>query len=357
MNRDRILEQALKHELRAALPNADGAPTPVCLDAETIAAWHDGGLDAAQIEAAELHASTCPHCQAVLASVARGTTATIPAVAAQPDGFRWWRWWLAPLVAGAAAVTLWMVVPDEQPLLMRTAPAQSTVAVDATSESRAKDQPPATVPESPAFRQLDSRKRDAAADQDKKLNTEPKREDRRQLADAAAPKEEVAAAPAPLTPPAPAAPVPPPAVAVGAPAAVPMRTEDFAAGERMAELQKSSRATPGIEVFTLDRNYRWRFVANRIERTTDAGATWAIVREQPNELISAGSAPSTSVAWFVGQGGLVLLTTNGGATFIKVTIPQPLDLASVSATDARRAIVATVGGLAFRTDDGGRTWQ
>src|ERR1051325_9602425 len=169
MNRDQILEQALKHELRAALPNAEGAPTPGCLDAETIAAWHDGGLDAAQMEAVESHASTCAHCQEMLAAFARATP-TIAAGATPATGrFPFWKWWLAPLAAAAAAVTLWMVVPDEQPLLMRSA-AESTVAVDATTESRAKAQEPATPAESQAFRQLDARKRDAAAESDKKLN-------------------------------------------------------------------------------------------------------------------------------------------------------------------------------------------
>ena len=350
-DRDRILEQALKHELRAG-----DAPTPDCLDAETIAAWHDGGLDPARMDAAELHASTCPHCQAMLAAFARGTPAIAGATATETARFPFWKWWLAPLAAAAAAVTLWMVVPDEQPLLMRTAPAESTVAVDATAESRAKAQEPATPAESQAFRQLDSRKRDAGADQDKKLNVEAPRDDRQQLKDAAAPKEEKAVAQAP---PAPAAPMPPPpaAVAVGAPTAAPQRTEDFAAGARMAELQKSARLAAPIEIATLDPSVGWRIVGDRIERSNDGGKTWALMRQNPGDGIAAGSAPSNSVCWFVGRAGRVLLTINAGATFADVSLPEPLDLASVAGIDARSAMVYSVVGRRFRTEDGGRTWR
>ncbi|HEX6163039.1 MAG TPA: YCF48-related protein, partial [Vicinamibacterales bacterium] len=76
-----------------------------------------------------------------------------------------------------------------------------------------------------------------------------------------------------------------------------------------------------------------------------------------NEVITAGSAPAVAVAWFVGGGGLVLVTTDAGATFSDVSLAEPLDIASVSAADARIAAIFTVSGRRFRTQDGGRTWQ
>ena len=45
------------------------------------------------------------------------------------------------------------------------------------------------------------------------------------------------------------------------------------------------------------------------------------------------------------------------ATFTRVDLAERLDIASVSATDARIAIIATVSGRRFRTEDGGRTWR
>ncbi|MEP6782272.1 MAG: hypothetical protein ABI983_01310, partial [Acidobacteriota bacterium] len=99
-DRDKILEQALKHALRGAA----GPPTPECLDAETLAAWEDGALDAAQMEAAELHLSNCVRCQSMAGVMARA----IPVVAAveEPNRFRLWSWWLAPMAAAATAVTV-----------------------------------------------------------------------------------------------------------------------------------------------------------------------------------------------------------------------------------------------------------
>ena len=79
------------------------------LDAETVAAWIDGGLDAASLAAAEAHASNCDRCQALLATVAQ----TLPAeeqrglkAAASSTAQGIWRWWMAPLAAATAAVTL-----------------------------------------------------------------------------------------------------------------------------------------------------------------------------------------------------------------------------------------------------------
>ena len=52
-----------------------------------------------------------------------------------------------------------------------------------------------------------------------------------------------------------------------------------------------------------------------------------------------------------------MLTTDGGQTFTKVNLPEPLDLATVTATDAKSATVMTTAGRRFQTNDGGRTWR
>ena len=77
-DRDRTLEQALTHELRAA-----GTPArDACLDAETLGAWADGGLDGAQMAAVELHVSTCARAMAIVGATARSA----PAPAPRPPG-------------------------------------------------------------------------------------------------------------------------------------------------------------------------------------------------------------------------------------------------------------------------------
>ncbi|MBL8142639.1 MAG: zf-HC2 domain-containing protein, partial [Acidobacteria bacterium] len=61
-DRDRHLDELL----RRAVP-ASSAVTPACPDAEVLAAWADGGLDALAREAAEAHVADCGRCQAVVA--------------------------------------------------------------------------------------------------------------------------------------------------------------------------------------------------------------------------------------------------------------------------------------------------
>jgi len=359
VDRDRILEQALKHELRG-----DNAATPH-LDAETLAAWQDDALNAAQMADIELHVSTCARCQSMLAAFARGTSSTLgtlgtpgtvgtPGTAGTPSTpgtFSWWRWWLAPLAAGAAAVTIWMVVPEQQQFAER-APAAS-VAVD-------KVQPPADVEakkaDAPAA-EPERRARSADSDlKENKLRADAERDNRQQLKDqaVAAPKQEVAMAQpaAPPPPPAPAAPIP-----SAAPATAAAREE--IAGARVGELQKSARlAFAPLEVPTLDRNVRWRISGGRmVERTDDNGANWRTLATVTDITISAGSAPSTSVAWFAGTAGVVVLTIDGGTTFRTLHLDEPLDIGSISASDARTAIVSTVSGRRFRTEDGGRSWR
>ena len=97
-------------------------------------------------------------------------------------------------------------------------------------------------------------------------------------------------------------------------------------------------------------------VGDAIERSEDGGASWAPIRARSGETITAGSAPSGSVCWLIGTSGLVLITADG-VTFARVPLTQPVDLTSITATDARSATVTTADGRRFRTDDSGRTWR
>ena len=140
---------------------------------------------------------------------------------------------------------------------------------------------------------------------------------------------------------------PAPAAATRSPAAL---------AEGVSVLQKSIAAAP-IEIATPDPSLGWRIVGDRLERSEDGGKTWKLARQNPGDGIAAGSAPSSSACWFVGRAGRVLLTTDSGATFTDVSLAEPIDLASVTATDARTADIYSVAGRRFRTEDGGRTWR
>ena len=68
------------------------------------------------------------------------------------------------------------------------------------------------------------------------------------------------------------------------------------------------------------------------------------------------AAPSASVLWLIGRAGVVLLTTDG-VNFTRVDLPQAVDLAGITAIDARTATITTVDGRRFQTADGGRSWR
>ena len=255
--RDQIVDQALKHAF------APGEPAPAsaaCLDAETLAAWMDDGLDPGALAMAEAHASACERCQALLGAMVK----TLPAaagVAAAPATP--WRWWFAPLAAGLAATTLWMVIPGSPPqsppeITLARAPAESEAAA-----APARDRAPSPEAAQPALRQ-----NAPAADVGLRKEAPPVVEEAKREAEApaASGRANALAERAELK----SAEVQAP-TAAAAPAAA-----DRALG--LAQQQ-----APVLEIVSPDPAARWLVhVDGALERSTDAGQTWA----------PAGSAPT-----------------------------------------------------------------
>ena len=80
MNADHDRDRALDQALKAALGRGDDAPiTPACLDAETLAAWMDGGARRAVGGDGRSARSNRARCQAMIGTLARAT----PEVAAR----------------------------------------------------------------------------------------------------------------------------------------------------------------------------------------------------------------------------------------------------------------------------------
>ena len=95
--RDQSVERWLERR-----PSGNAAPTDACLDAETAAAWVDGGLSAAATAQAEMHVAECPRCQAFVGVVVRTTEQS-----ARPEpASSWRRWWTWAVPIGAAATAL-----------------------------------------------------------------------------------------------------------------------------------------------------------------------------------------------------------------------------------------------------------
>lgn len=76
------------------------------------------------------------------------------------------------------------------------------------------------------------------------------------------------------------------------------------------------------------------------------------------------SAASEKIAFASGSGGTVLRTTDGGATWQKLTLPpgaEKMDFRDVDAIDARTAYILSIGGgnssRIYKTIDGGDSWN
>lgn len=336
-----------------------------CLDAETVAAWMDGGLDAAAVAAAEAHASTCERCQTLLATVVR----TLPAEDGLARGAeargpaRLWKWWLAPIAATAAAVTLWMVVPQTP---MQTSmqpqaappPARDTAA-DTSSKPQAPAQPEAQAPPPktaappgafaaskrnvPASSANEAKAKVAAGADTAKFDETSGRSDAAtsarerssELRRDQAKREENTTGVAEMRQAAePTAPAP----SVGA----------------IAQLRKQV-VLP--DIVSPDPLSRWRARSpGTIERSEDGGRIWIPVRILAKEEVLAGASPGRLVCWLVGRNGLVLLATDG-TNFTRLPFPESVDLVAVASPEARIATVTTADGRTLRTEDAGRNWR
>jgi photosystem II stability/assembly factor-like uncharacterized protein len=72
-------------------------------------------------------------------------------------------------------------------------------------------------------------------------------------------------------------------------------------------------------------------------------------------VLTGGFAPSPSVCWLIGRGGVVLRAADG-IRFERVPFPESADLSLVRAIDARQATVTTADGRVFTTKDAGANW-
>jgi hypothetical protein len=292
------------------------APSGACLDPDTIAAWADGTLTRDERQRAESHAADCARCQAVLAAMIQ----TEPPVSTRATWRSRWPW-LVPIAAGATAIALWVSVGTDVP--------RSPAAPEAKEQAAASrlQEPPSTS--APALPPPPAQDRAAAPPQQKTAPAPPPRlEAARPQGQSTSATDQAAAAPAERR----------------------KAEQTFAAPQRFADVAWTEIRSPDPDV-------RIRFTATgRVERSTDAGATWTPQPIEPAVRLAGGSAPSADVCWLVGSAGTVLRSVDG-ARWIRLPFPEAIDLVSVSATGANTAIVVTRDGRRFETRDGGQTWS
>jgi hypothetical protein len=360
--RDRSIERLLRQSLPT---RQDGRVKEPCLDAETLAAWLDGGLSGAPLETAQAHVADCGRCQALVGTLARINSVVPPVDLGRAE--RRWLPWLVPLTAAAAAVALWIAVPHNKDAGL---PPQTEVQGPA-AESKARA--PATLDDRP-LAPASGKKEDQTAQASQTSKDDGRRPARIASGDASTSE---GAGKSPVRPPAPEVrkdargsevdnlrrqPAPSseitPSVSAGAAPAGPAAAAappPLAAPAARARSAERGSDTGAIEIVSPDAAIRWRIAGSTVQRSTSGGASWEAVPTGFAAEISAGAAPSASVCWLVGRGGIVLLSTDGRG-WRRVAFPETTDLSAVRATDARTASVSTADGRTFSTIDGGVTW-
>jgi hypothetical protein len=334
--------------LGTTLRQTPAAASDGCLDAETLAAWADGGLSVTAAAAVELHASSCSRCTAVLASLEQSAPAASTTPVWTPARvFRW----LAPLAAAATALAIWIVVPDLPLTQVAPAPAHD-LAIQA----------PETPPREPGTGNLESGARNTER---RTLSAEPGTANQN---------------PAPSTqnqePPAQFA----PSVRVEKPAAeAPVQMRDDLRRERAAPralgatADSAAEAPPAAAPATGAAPSAFAPTApSPAAPSADAVAEGTIgstaqQRSAFNSKAMATESVSPSnplIRWRVVALVSVERSADGGKTWTKTTPPPGVALNDtpavtvvvIKAVDGDRAVATTSNGLEFYTTNGGRSW-
>jgi hypothetical protein len=314
-----------------------GPATPECADAETLAAYSDRSLAAAERERLETHFADCMRCQLVLADIARADESALDArPAAEVPWYRRWRVAI-PALAAVGAILVFIAIrrpANEEP--------QNDQLV-----AMAKREAPAVEPAAP----------------------EP----------AAAPE-----MPGAASAPAPAAPAPAPAPPASneiamdeaqAPAAAAPRARTMGAfssqtlhRQATAPAMSALAGAPGagagaaiggemlVTIFPPDRSVMWIIGKNGMVQRRDADGTMRVQQSGVSTDLVAGASPSATVCWVVGRSGTIIRTTDG-EHWAAVASPTTETLVAVSSESAGDATVTTASSKSFVTSDGGATWH
>ena len=329
---ERLLRQS-KQAFQVSQTPQDGRVDEACVDAETLAAWAEGGLSGPALELIQAHVADCGRCQTLVGTFAR--VDTIVPMSAPAHAPRRVAAWFVPLGAAAAAVVavgLWIVVPRDQgsrdsrdaglsqaaqkpnqtdagptasspqasaPTVAAAPPLEPDLAhvpggaasaLDATASAPVEARELARKEEvSSAFATGALAKNDRAATDQAGAQTEEARRDASRV------ESKARSTAVPVTTPAPAAPA---ALTATAPAAA----RERALGQvREVDRLADAAGVAGIEIVSPDPAVRWRIVGSVLTRSVDGGSRWEMVPTGVTTDLTAGSAPSASVCWVVGR--------------------------------------------------------
>jgi hypothetical protein len=310
-DRDKWLERLLgRRPSRSAT-----RPSDVCLDAETLAAWADMSLTAKALAAAEMHASNCSRCMALLAAIGRTAPPAVTESRSRGGLFRW----LVPLAAAATAVAIWVAIPGRQPTPVareESVPATSMASPQTTPPPETAKQLADPVPlEMPASQSKLGRQAQTARSDDQRVDLAPsvaqEARGKREAAESTTVTGESALARQPAAP------------APARPASADELRDNTAALSARRALNETVKVV--IEGASPDNpQVRWRsFSGNDVERSVDGGQTWTRTAASPPGTIKSIRVVDALNATITSSDGRSFVTTDGGATWAPVQEKPP----------------------------------
>lgn len=94
-----------------------------------------------------------------------------------------------------------------------------------------------------------------------------------------------------------------------------------------------------------------------ILRTTDGGASWVTVMQDPILHFRGVAFVDSATIWTVGDHGTMFKSMDAGLTLSSVVVPTQEDVLCVSSSSSGHVWIAGSNGLVMRTADGGATWS
>ncbi len=317
--------------LRRAMRAQPGPATPDCADAESMAAYSDRSLAAAERARLEEHFADCMRCQLLLTDIARAGESARGAKAASE--VPWYRRWNIAIPALAAAAAVVVFVSMRRPVNEERR-SEAVVAM-------AKREAPVADLAAPASNDLAMNEPRPAVAQ--RAETTGGLGLHTMVSGAAAPAARAMVA----------AQGNKPAAKTGA-----MQSYGAAIGGNALGSSAGYSEEAGVlaTVSPSDRSVTWIVGKNGAISRLDANGARHPQRSGVSADLVAGAAPSSSVCWVVGRGGTILRTTDG-EHWAALAAPTTEDLVTVSSDGANDATVTTSSSKSFVTTDGGATWH
>ena len=329
-----------------------GPATPECADAESLGAYSDRSLAAAERERLEVHFADCMRCQMLLADIARADESARGATAA--SAVPWYRRWriAIPALAAAAAVLVFISIrrpaneeqqTEQVAMAKREAPAMALAeraSAPAPMPPAAAPAPEWAVPAAPASSEI--------AMHHAKPEAAPRAEEIGGAVSQRMAKSETAPEARAMV-----------AQAAPAQATAPMNRSLGAAvaGNALGSTAGySEQAGVLATVSPSDRTVTWLVGKNGTIRRVDGNGGAQPQESGVSADLVAGAAPSSSVCWVVGRSGTILRTTDG-EHWAPVASPTTENLVAVSSSGPSDARVTTSSSKNFATSDGGVSWH